>query len=342
MKKFLGKIIGIDLVFILGYQKFSYADVYVPDPIEENAPIAFLIGLILVTVVVISAITLLSLKITTRNLEKESKENLIEKNNKKMNIIQLVIYISTIVIAIIGHIYSDHEFYFSEIWFYIPIIGIIISIIIRGIFRKRKISNIICGISVVLICIIPLHCKSVEDYNGKLFKYNKYKYNTVEDVDGLIKEVVENNIKLNKVTIIYQGKSYTSMNELTQLITQIDKNKNYRMVNIDTKFNYIKSITLAPYIDEDIMHSIYDMEIMQKKKGYVSETEVDKFIVDIYRNQKRGKDNEINIMYEGRIIKTNNENVEEIENLMDEMSSEKYKVEFDNIENLTITEVKSK
>lgn len=38
-------------------------------------------------------------------------------------------------------------------------------------FKKRKISNILCGASVVLICIIITHYIMIGNYNNQFTKY---------------------------------------------------------------------------------------------------------------------------------------------------------------------------
>ena len=79
MKKFIGRIIGIISVLILGYQQFCYADMIGYEPIDNFTPYAYLIGFIGVIVLVISAISFFILKSTVK------KQSIPEYGNEKLN-----------------------------------------------------------------------------------------------------------------------------------------------------------------------------------------------------------------------------------------------------------------
>lgn len=156
MKKNSGRILGIISVLILGYQQFCYADLITIEPIDEFRPIAFLIGFIGVIVLIITAISFFTLKSTIRK-QNETGQSLESENNekieKKKNGIQRRFYIWGMILSIVGLIYLGLSDEISGIVFFIPIILFVISFIVR-LNKNKKVSNIICAISVALVCLI--------------------------------------------------------------------------------------------------------------------------------------------------------------------------------------------
>lgn len=283
MKKIFFKILGIVLSLIICYQHFSYADLIVPiiDPIEESKPIAFRVGFILVVVLVISAISFFVLKSTVKKQNKSGydTEALADSNNekieKKKNTIGFIFYICIMILSTLLLIYLPSNWKKpSTIIFFIPIILFIISLIFR-MFKKRKISNILCGASVVLICIIVSwsfiisykkisndnnQYNMISDYNNQFTKYidnidsyyNDPRYTS--DIEGLINAAINNNKSGRKITLIYQNTNYTSVDELKQLLNKLNTRVKYSITlnynhNYYNGYSYIESITLDSYVN---------------------------------------------------------------------------------------------
>ena len=273
MKKIFLKILGVVLSLIICYQHFSYADFIdhsIVDPIEESKPIAFIFGFILVVILVISAISFFALKSTVKKQNKfgYDKETLVNSNNekieKKKNTIEFIFYICIMILSTLLLIYLPSNWKEpSTIIFFIPIILFVISLIFR-MFKKRKISNILCGASVVLICIIItwsfIPDIMISNYNNQFTKYIENANSDfpepryTSDVEGLITVAINNNRIGRKITLIYQNTNYTSVDELKQLLNKLDTRKKYSTTinyndNYYNGYSYIESITLdIPFI----------------------------------------------------------------------------------------------
>lgn len=266
MQRFLRKVLEMVSILIVGYQQFCYADVIVNDPVDDIKPIIFLIGFIGIIILIISAISFFSLKATikkqnTPGFDSEKLKTIsTEEFEKKNNRIQRRLYMWGMILAIIGLLFLAMSDEISAITFFIPIILFIISFIIR-LNKKKKISNIICAISVVLVCLIGawvgISNKIIENYNKQFLQYQKGgdKYISrlrtaryVSDIEGLINTAINNNKSGRKTTIIYKSSNYTSPEELRQLLSKININKNYNLnIKYDKNYNYIESITLLSY-----------------------------------------------------------------------------------------------
>lgn len=127
-------------------------------------------------------------------------------------------------------------------------------------FKKRKISNILCGASVVLICIIITHYIMIGNYNNQFTKYidNIDSYYAepryTSDVEGLITAAINNNRIGRKITLIYQNTNYTSVDELKQLLNKLNTRVKYSITlnynhNYYNDYSYIESITLDSYVN---------------------------------------------------------------------------------------------
>ena len=182
MKKFVGRILGIISVLIFGYQQFCYADVISTSPTEILfVPLTFLLGFIGVIILIISAISFFSLKATIKKQTMIGYDNeklatiSTEEIEKKKNRIQRRFFMWGMILSIIGLIYLGISGEISSIIFFIPIILFIVSIIVR-LNKNKKGSNIICAISVVLVCLIGawvgLSNQMIENYR----RVNKYGY----------------------------------------------------------------------------------------------------------------------------------------------------------------------
>ena len=333
MKKFLERILGIISVLIFRYQQFCYADVITIDPVEEIKPIAFLIGFIGVIILIISAISYFCLKATIKKQDKQKDDNEnskvcgSEKIENKNKLIQKIIYVLVIIVTISIFIYwIIYKDIFTRT-FFIPIILFFVSIIVR-LNKKKKISNIIYIISMVIICLIGISNSMVEDYNNKFFQYleadswSKIEYLPNKNIEGLINTTIENNKSGRKTTIIYKDVSYTSPDELRKLLNEINTDVAYSFIMKRKSYNdYIDAITLIPYSESEefLVHfRIYEGDKIRGKKI--------KDLIEIAMQVAH----KINIIYTSEIgekvrveLNTNN-----AESLKDEIMEDKtYKVE---------------
>lgn len=343
MKKFVGRILGIISVLIFGYQQFCYADVISTSPTEILfVPLTFLLGFIGVIILVISAISFFSLKATVKkqSMPEYDSEKLTtltsEEIEKKKNKIQRRFYVWSIILSIIGLIYLGLSSEISGLIFFIPIILFIISIIVR-LNKNKKVSNIICGISVALVCIIALWVgisnKMIENYNKQFLQYQKSESSYwaspryVSDVEGLINSAIKNNKSGRKVTIIYQNTNYTSIDELKQLLGILSANKNYSMeTKYDKNYDYIESITLSKYINE------YLRDLLQYEGERQRGSSVKTLIQNVRSKVANYEEIKIMITYISDINQTtvnvSTDNSQEITNLRNEIKvSKTYKVE---------------
>lgn len=311
MKKFVERILGIILILVLGYQQFCYADMIDTPSTAELLfePITFLVCLIGVIILIISAISFFSLKATVKKQNmvehdsNKSKTLSSEEIEKKKHKIQRRLYVWGMILAIIGLIYLGLAGEISVVAFFIPIILFIISIIVR-LSKNKKVSNIICAISIVFICLMGLSNKMIESYNEQFLQYeeseNQFSAPYVSDVEGLINTAIKNNKSGRKTTFIYQNTNYTSSDELKQLLSKLNTDGRY---NIDIEYNndndyinngYINSITLVSYINGAVMDTFYRYEGKRLGSGVIGLTWS---IEDIVSRGARNIDINMNIIY---------------------------------------------
>ena len=223
MKKRLERISLIGFLLIILWNNFCYADVVSP---AENIAASLIsltwVGIVIIglAVLIISIISFFILHIyssieTENEIEKQENMEKMHKNNRR-------IYVSAIVLAIMSHLLLQGIFR-ASIWiFLIPIILFIISICIRK--KNRRISNILCVIAILIVCIIPLSCyyieQNVKEYNGTFSKWS----NVSELIDLVDKNNLENN---NKITITYENQTYQTTQELNILNNKLDKDSQY-------------------------------------------------------------------------------------------------------------------
>jgi len=308
MKKVLGKIVGIILGWILVYPQFCYADVV--DTIDITfTTVPFLIGFIGVIILLVSAISFFCLKATVKKQNMPDyvgeKTDILdtEEIEKRKNKIGRRFYIWTMVFSVMELIHLGLNDEISLYIFLIPILIFVLSIIVR-LDKHKKLSNIICGVSVVLVCIIALWCfasnKITENYNRQFVQYVKNEWNYkfapryISDVEGLINTAIENNKNERKVTFIYKNIHYTSVEELKQLLSKINTSNYYSMeANQDNK-GYIKTITLSSYINSKLGELLqYEGE---EKTGDVVKTLIRTARSEARRN--RGIEIKITYMFE--------------------------------------------
>ena len=219
MKKRLERISLIGFLLIILWNNFCYADVVSP---AENIA-ASLISLTWVGIVIIGLAVLIISIISffiLHMIEKQENMEKMHKNNRR-------IYVSAIVLAIMSHLLLQVR---ASIWiFLIPIILFIISICIRK--KNRRISNILCVIAILIVCIIPLSCyyieQNVKEYNGTFSKWSNTfsKWSNVSELIDLVdKNNLENN---NKITITYENQTYQTTQELNILNNKLDKDSQY-------------------------------------------------------------------------------------------------------------------
>lgn len=152
MKKRLERIGLIVFLLIILWNNFCHADMVTP-AVNIGASLISLtwVGIVIIglAVLIISIISFFILHIySSIETENEKQENIekMHKNNRR-------IYVSAIVVAIMSHLLLQGIFR-ASIWiFLIPIILFIISICIRK--KHRRISNILCVIAILIVCIIP-------------------------------------------------------------------------------------------------------------------------------------------------------------------------------------------
>lgn len=149
MKKVLKRIFMLAFVLVIGYQQFTYADVVSVEPIDILKLPAILGGFVCVVILVVSAISFLTLKFTT----KKNVENFEDNKNKDLKMYKKMMYVCVIILSIVCAMYAWSEYKVPVLL--IPIIVLVISIIFR-LNKEKKISNIICGIAVVCICIVSV------------------------------------------------------------------------------------------------------------------------------------------------------------------------------------------
>lgn len=251
MKKRLERISLIGFLLIILWNNFCYADVVSVSPavnVDESLISLTWVGIVIIglAVLIISIISFFILhiysSIETEN-ENEKQENMekMHKNNRR-------IYVSAIVLAIMSHLLLQGIFR-ASIWiFLIPIILFIISICIRK--KNRRISNILCVIAILIVCIIPLSCyyieQNVKEYNGTFSKWSNTfsKWSNVSELIDLVdKNNHENN---NKITITYENQTYQTTQELNILNNKLDKDSQYYIKNNGSSYSRkrITEITL--------------------------------------------------------------------------------------------------
>lgn len=334
MKRIIKRILGIILTLILGYQQFLYADVVTYE--SYVMPTISLIGFIGIIVLMITAISFFCLKASVKK-QNISSYNDILAEKKKRDKIERRFYVWSIILSITGLIYLLYNRYIEISVFCIPIVLLIISFIIR-LLKEKKISNIICGVTVVLVCIMALWNVPPriirENYNKQFqqyIEYNKWceRYYT-SDVEGLLNSAIQNNKSDRKVTFIYQDTNYTSGDELTQLLNELDTNKIYSVKTKYTTDHYIESITLSTYTNgweiqlisyegEKITGDIVKNGLIQRARSLVAHT--DSEFINIIYTSETGQTVTIQ-------LNDNNVSSQEITNLQNEINTaETYKVE---------------
>ena len=360
MKKTLIKIMGIILILILDYQQFSYADVVVIEPIDVFRPISVLIAFIGVIVLIVTAISFFALKSAIKKGEDSEITGLNDEEiKKKRNNIQRNVYFCVMVLSIVGIINLGLDGNVSIIVFAIPTILFVISLIFR-LCKNKKISNIICGLSVLCICIIAVWIETknidIENYNNQFLQYEKSNGGPlsainsicISDVKGLLNMAINNNRNDRKVTIIYKDISYTSEDELKKLLDYIELDNVYSMnVYYDKQNNkdkYIKSIEIAEYYGQ--FRELVRFQGKQKRGGVVRT-----LISSIPMTVSSHPESTITISYINKPNQTktinidknfNQDNVQELRKLSEEISTDKkydIKMQIDtNICNIMITE----
>lgn len=360
MKKFCKRILGIIIVLVSGYQQFSYADIIAISPTEILfEPLSFLVGFIGVTILIISAISFFSLKATIKKQSmpeydgQKLKTLSPEEIEKKKSKIQRRFYVWGMILAIIGLIYLGLAKEISGIIFFIPIILFIVSFIKR-LNKNIKASNIICAISVALVCLmgiwVNISNKMIEDYNKQFLQYQKSESSYrdsptyVSDIEGLINTAIKNNKNGRKTTIVYQNTNYTTPDELKQLLSKLNTDKSYSLkIKRDKNYDYIESITLNLYINQ-LLREFQEYE-GNNRSGSIVKTLIQLVKTRVYNGHYDGI--KINIVYTSETgqkttINLNTDNSENVTNLIKEIKKGKtYKIEFqtdsNNVSNIIIT-----
>ena len=311
MKKFLVRTLLIVSILIFGYQNFCYADVVpiFPSIYELTALIPGLLIFIAIVIFIICAISYLALKATvkkqnTPSVNGEGSNSLNPENiEKKKNRIQMGLYLSGLAIAlsclILFYINKEEIDIFALI---IPIMIIVISFIVR-LLKMKKASNILLGISVVLVCLIGIWVgitnKQIQDYNNKFLNLEEFNETSIHygyyinDVESFINAAIENNKNDRKLSIEYNDTSYTSPEELEELLSKVNKNLKYKAENIyDVNNDYIESIKLNIYVNEEVSWfiSYYDRKQL---RGSDVRLFIDSLVIEL----RERKFSSVNIIY---------------------------------------------
>ena len=274
MKKFLLRTLLIVSILIFGYQNFCYADVIMDPTIFDILPILIpvLIGFIAIILLITCAISYFVLKATAK---KQYVPTVNGKNTntfdpvafeKKKNIIQLGLYISGMILAILCLVFLFYKEKIDLVMLILPIVLFVFSIVIR-LFKNKYVSNRLFIVSIGLVgAIIVWVVVSLilsNNYNKKFLDYEIYNSEPSErnyyiiDVEGFINTVKSNNNSGRKVSIEINGNSYTTPEELDELLSKINKPVKYEATNTFTKYNhYLKSVKLSMYVDRFFNSSI--------------------------------------------------------------------------------------
>lgn len=243
MKKKILRILGI-IILVMLFTTFCYAGETEIKSIDENRQAIYSTGAIWVGILVISALLILGFKNTTVSLTEE-------KGERVKNVIQEIMYIYIIITVIIGFIYLGKQFKFLSLVI-VPIIGFVISIILR-IIKSKQISNIICSVTTLFICILIGYMVipkwSVDKYNNQFLQYETTmitagKQGWVNDINSLIKEVIKNNEGKRKTSVIYKEDSNSTKPQLEKLLDELDHKKTYKVMWEYDKEGYIENIDI--------------------------------------------------------------------------------------------------
>lgn len=243
IKNFIRIAIIIFLVIIF-YQNYCFADVAIGPTYKEGlgALAVFLIPIIGFIVLFVSIVSFFILRILVKRDDNNEKN--IEKLKKKSTRIYILIIIFAIIENVISTQYILLEYYYMvDNWILLSNILVIILFIISIVLRekRRNDSNMICVITILLICIIPLtfSCidKSIENYNETFKEYTS--------ITELINLVSENNIEnKNKITVVYNDIEYETTEELNILLNELDTNTDYYASFSPSNGDYITKITI--------------------------------------------------------------------------------------------------
>jgi energy-coupling factor transporter transmembrane protein EcfT len=285
--------------------------------------------------IVIAVIIALILFVILRKIGK--KEANLSKEERKKNRIQRLLYILGIVLSIAGLIFLKENYNVSTIVYVICIILLIASFILRK-CKKKKASNIICAISIVLVFIIIIGFYTmVDNWNNKFLQYqqsdNKFIYirqDYVSDIEGLINTTIKNNETSRVVTLIYNDTNYTSTEELEMLLNMLNTSKNYSVVNKYDKNDCIKSINISEYID------FYFKDLTNYEGKQVKGQKVKTLIALLISEINQDKDvleTKVTITY---ISDTNQTTIEVDFNDMEELKNFRSQIEIDKTYNVEI------
>lgn len=331
MAKNVKRVLSTILILIFSYQKFTYADMIIDSTsIDYIEPTMGMVVFISIIVLIVSAISFLCLKATIKTEYNSKKSTVLNSDDieKRKHRIQRRVYIWSVILSIAGLIYLWLNDQISNKVLIIFIIIFIISFTIR-LYKKKKVSNIICGISVMIILWNIVSYKIVVNYNHQFYKYEHRMglEERVSEVEGLINTIINNNKIGKKVTLVYQNTNYTSTDELKELLNKVNKSKDYYV--IDYKFdknNYIESIALNTTASE------YSSTLQEEYEGKNPGRKV-KVLINQIRNNYLLENNDniiINIVYKDITITLKYmDDSESITNLINEIKDwKKYNLEF--------------
>ena len=248
MKKKVKKVLALFLI-ICCHATISHADMVSSDPFTNYLPVLIFVCIAGFLLLVSCATVLLILKLGKRKPSSYSKAY---DNEKKEKVFELLLYIGSLIFAfpfIIG-LWQKEIITFL---FLIIIVSIFIISFILRLFGHNIMSNIVCSIGVVLVLSFFLWDvvanAKIENFNNSFRKYYVDGYRIsrrINDVEGVINTAIEKNKGKRKVSVVYDEKTYSSINELQLLKDSIDKDMSYNM-HLGIIDNYVDSIELEPY-----------------------------------------------------------------------------------------------
>ena len=218
----------------------------------------FPVGVSIITVAIISMIILTKLN---------------KVNNKKIIQIFVSIIVFIILIGLYLSILSSFESKLGKRLsyniLYIPMIVLFVILFIALItssFGKIKTSLFFVGISFLIVLSIGIGMKykveDIEAYNSQFYKYIKQENETahdkmnpfyVADIEGLINRTIANNKGNKKTRIVLDSVEYTSPEELENLLSTINNQKMYYVLDgippiyyssLEYKYDYLKEIVI--------------------------------------------------------------------------------------------------
>ncbi len=307
MKKVI-KIFMIFAILVISYEQFAFADVvsldFTDHYVIELLPLTFM-AVILVVILGILLIIFNSIKNHNENIEKDDNN---QKNKVLKQFVFNMIFVGIIIFIMIIHGFLRNRN--TRFAFWIPNLILIFAIIFRFL-KKKKMSNIIFIIGILVIFVINIYFTNVEIFNKNVLKDTTYIHYTgdsyIEDKDNFINEIINlNENKNSNIILTYDGKNYKTTEELNTLLKILKEDKKSSYVVKDTYDlytggdNYINNLTIEENKNKRIIFSTLSTEEIEKINesyysfgGNQSASNVKQLIdniIDLYNNSDNVKE----------------------------------------------------